>query len=314
MIDFLLVIVLIGVPVALFVKRRWLAQLADRKIFLAVVGVAWVLVIGVLARAADTNAMQNLAQDGGSDAKADADTGDSPAAGSGSGAGDGVGVHRVLSGDTLILADARRVRVLGIDAPDRGEPCFAESRDELKRLIGSAPVTLTADPSRPDIDPSGYLLRYVEETHFVDGDVSVQQARAGMAHYDAGESRLEQATDIREAEARASEREIGIWADPPCGAESSDTETSSPTTEPEPEPEPNPEPKPQPKPAPKPDPDPEPAPRPAPDPSEGDDSGGGVAYYPNCDAARAAGAAPIYAGEPGYSRKLDRDGDGVACE
>ncbi|WP_433471672.1 thermonuclease family protein [Saccharomonospora azurea] len=187
MIDFLLVIVLIGVPVALFVKRRWLAQLADRKVFLAVVGVAWVLVIGVLARAADTDAMQNLAQDGGSDAKADADTGDSPAAGSGSGAGDGVGVHRVLSGDTLILADARRVRVLGIDAPDRGEPCFAESRDELKRLIGSAPVTLTADPSRPDIDPSGYLLRYVEETHFVDGDVSVQQARAGMAHYDAGE-------------------------------------------------------------------------------------------------------------------------------
>lgn len=37
-------------------------------------------------------------------------------------------------------------------------------------------------------------------------------------------------------------------------------------------------------------------------------------YYPNCDAARAAGAAPLYAGEPAYSSKLDRDGDGVACE
>ncbi|TSD98085.1 DUF1524 domain-containing protein [Skermania sp. ID1734] len=37
-------------------------------------------------------------------------------------------------------------------------------------------------------------------------------------------------------------------------------------------------------------------------------------YYPNCSAARAAGAAPIYAGQPGYSTKLDRDGDGVACE
>lgn len=37
-------------------------------------------------------------------------------------------------------------------------------------------------------------------------------------------------------------------------------------------------------------------------------------YFRNCSAARAAGAAPIYAGEPGYSRKLDRDGDGVACE
>ncbi|MDQ0093238.1 hypothetical protein J2T21_001105 [Paeniglutamicibacter psychrophenolicus] len=29
---------------------------------------------------------------------------------------------------------------------------------------------------------------------------------------------------------------------------------------------------------------------------------------------RNAGAAPIHRGEPGYSRKLDRDGDGVACE
>jgi hypothetical protein len=36
--------------------------------------------------------------------------------------------------------------------------------------------------------------------------------------------------------------------------------------------------------------------------------------YGSCAEARAAGAAPLYAGQPGYSRKLDRDGDGVACE
>lgn len=37
-------------------------------------------------------------------------------------------------------------------------------------------------------------------------------------------------------------------------------------------------------------------------------------YYENCDAVRAAGAAPLYMGSPGYAPKLDRDGDGVACE
>jgi hypothetical protein len=36
--------------------------------------------------------------------------------------------------------------------------------------------------------------------------------------------------------------------------------------------------------------------------------------YRSCAEAEAAGAAPLYAGQPGYSRKLDRDGDGVACE
>lgn len=37
-------------------------------------------------------------------------------------------------------------------------------------------------------------------------------------------------------------------------------------------------------------------------------------YYKNCDAVRAAGAAPILRGEPGYRKALDRDGDGVGCE
>ncbi|MGW6122977.1 excalibur calcium-binding domain-containing protein [Nocardia sp. NPDC055165] len=38
------------------------------------------------------------------------------------------------------------------------------------------------------------------------------------------------------------------------------------------------------------------------------------AYYKNCAAARAAGAAPLRTGDPGYRSGLDRDGDGVACE
>jgi Excalibur calcium-binding domain len=41
---------------------------------------------------------------------------------------------------------------------------------------------------------------------------------------------------------------------------------------------------------------------------------GGSVYYVNCTAARAAGAAPVRAGQPGYARHLDRDGDGVGCE
>lgn len=36
--------------------------------------------------------------------------------------------------------------------------------------------------------------------------------------------------------------------------------------------------------------------------------------YPNCTAVRDAGKAPLHRGDPGYSTKLDRDGDGVACE
>ena len=37
-------------------------------------------------------------------------------------------------------------------------------------------------------------------------------------------------------------------------------------------------------------------------------------YYPSCAWARAAGAAPISRGSPGYRSGLDADDDGVACE
>lgn len=83
--------------------------------------------------------------------------------------------------------------------------------------------------------------------------------------------------------------------------------TATPEPEPaaqEPEPEPEPEPaaeEPEPvaeEPAP-------PAPAPAPAPAR---------PFTSCAQAREAGAAPLYRGDPGYSPRLDRDKDGVACE
>lgn len=70
------------------------------------------------------------------------------------------------------------------------------------------------------------------------------------------------------------------------------------TVEPEPEPEPEPA-------VEEPEPEPvadEPAP-PAP-----------ARPFTSCAQAREAGAAPLYRGDPGYSPRLDRDKDGVACE
>lgn len=67
-----------------------------------------------------------------------------------------------------------------------------------------------------------------------------------------------------------------------------------------------PAPKPKPKPKKAPEPVEEPAPEPEPEPKS--------EYYENCSAARAAGAAPVRRGDPGYGDHLDRDGDGVACE
>ncbi|MBB4883194.1 DUF1524 domain-containing protein [Micrococcus flavus] len=58
-----------------------------------------------------------------------------------------------------------------------------------------------------------------------------------------------------------------------------------------------------------------PAPEPAaPAPAEEPQAPAADVYYKNCDAARAAGAAPLLRGEPGYRPRMDGDDDGVACE
>lgn len=54
-----------------------------------------------------------------------------------------------------------------------------------------------------------------------------------------------------------------------------------------------------------------PAPVPAPQTNQNGDSS---FQYENCDAARAAGAAPVHRGDYGFGPHLDRDNDGIGCE
>jgi len=70
---------------------------------------------------------------------------------------------------------------------------------------------------------------------------------------------------------------------------------------------------PTPTPAAAPAPTPGPAPTPAPAPTSAPEPPAAV-YYQNCDAVRAAGAAPIRPGDPGWQPKFDGNQDGVGCE
>lgn len=73
-----------------------------------------------------------------------------------------VGVERVIDGDTLDVRDfsqaVLRVRLFGVNAPERGERCADEATARLVELAGSE-VLLLAD-ERLD-DPGGRQLRYL---------------------------------------------------------------------------------------------------------------------------------------------------------
>ena len=52
----------------------------------------------------------------------------------------------------------------------------------------------------------------------------------------------------------------------------------------------------------------------APSRAKPSDPRSGSRPFRNCDEARAADAAPVHRGDPGYGLHLDRDNDGIGCE
>jgi hypothetical protein len=53
---------------------------------------------------------------------------------------------------------------------------------------------------------------------------------------------------------------------------------------------------------------------PAPVSRSGNARSEGSVFYSGCREVRAAGAAPLHRGQPGYRAGMDGDGDGIACE
>lgn len=91
-------------------------------------------------------------------------------------------VTRVIDGDTIDVrldGETFRVRYVGIDTPERDEPCYAEATQANAEWVAGQTVTLVRDVSNRDI--YGRLLRYV----YV-GDVFVNAELVAGGYAEAG--------------------------------------------------------------------------------------------------------------------------------
>lgn len=71
-----------------------------------------------------------------------------------------VAVARVLDGDTLLLGDGQRVRLLGVDACEASTPQGVAATAATEGFLGGGAVELGVEPG-VDRDRYGRLLRYV---------------------------------------------------------------------------------------------------------------------------------------------------------
>ena len=91
-------------------------------------------------------------------------------------------VTRVVDGDTLrarVDGSTERVRLIGIDAPERGDCYYARATALLRTLAQGAVVTIQGDSTQRQRDRYGRLLAYVELPDAADaGEVLLQRGAA----------------------------------------------------------------------------------------------------------------------------------------
>jgi micrococcal nuclease len=116
-------------------------------------------------------------------------------------------VKKVIDGDTLELEDGRRVRYIGIDAPEFEKCYFEESAKVNRDLVEGVSVRLERDIS--ETDEYGRLLRYVWlEDLLLNEDLVAK----GFAKSTPIQPDLKYNGRIFEAHRSARERGLGLWS------------------------------------------------------------------------------------------------------
>lgn len=113
-------------------------------------------------------------------------------------------VTKVIDGDTVVVEGGWHVRLLGMDADEKGYPCYDPARIRLEDLVLAKQVRLEKDVS--DVDQYGRCLRYI----FSGGtNIDVQLVKEGLAVARFYEPDVKYKTEISTAEQYAQQNKIG---------------------------------------------------------------------------------------------------------
>jgi micrococcal nuclease len=121
-------------------------------------------------------------------------------------------VVRVLDGDTMELRGGDKVRLLGIDTPERGEPLHDEATRMLGRLAKDETVSLEYANQRRD--RYGRLLGYVYVDTFFVNKMIIDSGYAYVYLFTDNDLKSESVRRLIEAQKSAIDRRVGLWSLP----------------------------------------------------------------------------------------------------
>ena len=112
----------------------------------------------------------------------------------------------VVDGDTVEIETKERVRLVGIDSPERGDPYYAEARSKLEELVLGKQVRMEKDVS--ERDRYGRLLRYL----YLGGlFVNLEMVKQGYASAYTYPPDVKYSEQFLATEQQARDRKVGLW-------------------------------------------------------------------------------------------------------
>jgi len=111
-------------------------------------------------------------------------------------------VKRVVDGDTIDTS-LGRVRLLGVNTPEKNMPFYQEAKDYLKQYEGK---NIELEQDKEDKDKYGRELRFI---FYNDAMINLQILRLGLATYYSYGSKYDK--KLLEAEDFARVGELGLW-------------------------------------------------------------------------------------------------------
>ena len=120
-----------------------------------------------------------------------------------------VTIVKILDGDTYDLSDGRRVRMLGIDTPEKGEPYADSARNLANSFLKGKQVTIDFEKNQKD-----RYDRYLVYLHFQGILVNKLFLERGFARLYLFSGTRRYNSELITAQKLAREQKIGIWSLP----------------------------------------------------------------------------------------------------
>ncbi len=117
-------------------------------------------------------------------------------------------VTKVIDGDTVVVEGGWHVRLLGMDADEKGYPCYDSAKNRLEDLVLSKQIILEKDIS--DVDQYGRCLRYI---FLGNTNIDTQLVKEGLAVARFYEPDVKYRNEIAAAEVYAQQNSVGCkWS------------------------------------------------------------------------------------------------------